>query len=73
MGKCREVVGDFLSVAVLVIVVLVIVMVWDVAWVGAIVWGCRRRVLGIVVGELVPDGADDGTDPVSQGALMLSF
>ena len=36
-------------------------------------WSCRRRVLGIVVGELVPDGADDGTDPVGEGALTLSF
>ena len=27
----------------------------------------------IVVGELVPDGVDDGTDPVGKGELVLSF
>ena len=66
--KCREVVGDLLGVA-----VLVIVIVWDVAWVSAVVRVCRRRVLRVIVIELALDGADHGTDPVYEGALTLSL
>ena len=48
-------------------------MVWDVAWLSAVILGCRQRLLGIVVGELVSDGADHGTDPLGKAALTLSF
>ena len=40
---------------------------------SAVVRGCRRRVLGVVVRDLAPDGADHGTDPIGEGALTLSF
>ena len=36
IGKCGEFVGDFLGIAALVILV-----VWNVAWLSAVVWGCR--------------------------------
>ena len=68
VGNYREVIGDLLSVAVLVIVV-----VWDVAGLSAVVRGCRRRVLRVVVRELAPADADHGSDPVGEGALTLSF
>ena len=55
------------------VAVLVILLVWNVLWLSAVVRGCRLSVLGIVVGELFPDGVDDGTDPVGEGALVISF
>ena len=66
IGKCGVVVGDFLGVAVLVILV-----VWNVGWLSTVIRGCRLRVLGTVVGELVPDGVDDGTDPVGRSACAF--
>ena len=68
VGKYQEVVGDFMGVTVLAIVV-----VCNVAWLSAVIRGCRQRVLGVVARELVPDGADHGADPIGKGALTLSF
>ena len=53
--------------------VLVVLVVWNVAWLSVVVRGCGLRVVGIVVGKLVLEGVDEGTDPVGEGALALSF
>ena len=68
VGKCGKVVGDVQHV-----VVLVVVVVRDVARLGVVVGVFRRRILGVVVRELAPDGADDGADPIVEGTFALAF
>ena len=45
----------------------------DVALLSVVVSGFRRRVFRVVVRELAPDGADNGADPIVEGAFALSF
>ena len=55
IGKCGHAVGEFLRVAILVLVV-----VTNIAWLGAVARVCRRRVLGVGVRGFALDGADHG-------------